>query len=241
MSFSDHINHSRCGSIDRTIASREIFIQRVVSFLYKSLPKWKNDPARPQIEDEPRLNATLCKALNEQADMYFKPIRFTNEDPQAESRRKPDLSLGPSSGQIIISGYKYSIYDPLFFIECKRLPTTKQKDREKEYVWGKVGESASGAIQRFKTGDHASEHDTAGIIAYIQENDFSFWENTVNGWIQDFISSPPSQCPWTTCDKLRRVEYNDECCYLASISCREKELPSIKLHHFWISCSDKKS
>ena len=70
---------------------------------------------------------------------------------QNEGHRRIDLAPKPSGGVIFIDGRRHTQYDALMPIECKRLPTPKDKDRdEREYVFSRF--SSAGGIQRFKAG-----------------------------------------------------------------------------------------
>ena len=79
---------------------------------------------------------------------------------------------------------------PFFKIEVKRL-TNLGVARQKEYVIGRMGKEKykeSGGIERFKKGIHGSKLKFAGMIGYIQKEDFDYWFAEVNSWISDLIN-----------------------------------------------------
>lgn len=93
----------------------------------------------------------------------------------------------------------------LFPIECKRLPTPKGKDRdEREYVTNEPG--TTGGIQRYKFSHHGAEHTFAAMIAYVQDESFSYWMTKINGWIQGLaVGYDPV---WNDSDCLHLIDDN---------------------------------
>ncbi len=116
----------------------------------------------------------------------------------------------------------------IFVIEAKVLPTpkgTKQHPRnEHEYVYGK-----GAGIQRFKDGNHGvdnidSPFDDSGMIAFIKENDFTFWHEKVNTWILD------AKCKES--EQLQAIKIDSTASFLSAHP--RKDGSMIRLHHFWV-------
>jgi hypothetical protein len=84
---------------------------------------------------------------------------------------------------------------PLRYIvrfEAKRLSTTSNN---KEYVSG-----SRGGIERFKRGLHASDSNTCGMFAYIQNNNITSWVEKVNKWIDELsCTNKDDSLDWTDC------------------------------------------
>ena len=81
-----------------------------------------------------------------------------------------DISVQPCGRLILVEGRRYTQFDTLLPIECKRLPMPIPGDRrrdEREYVTS--GSGTTGGIQRFKLGAHGSSHSLGVMIGYIQD------------------------------------------------------------------------
>jgi len=134
---------------------------------------------------------------------------------------------------MIIEGRRHTQFDTLLPIECKRLPTPKDKERdEREYVT--TGTGSTGGMQRFKFGHHGAVHRVAGMIAYVHEQTSAHWLRHVNGWIQNLSQEAGSD--WSTSDSLQLVDENSEAgvCRLASHHRRQGELEPIDIQHLWV-------
>ena len=146
---------------------------------------------------------------------------------------KIDLAPKPCGTTIWIDGRRHSQYDSLLPIECKRLPTPKDKDRdEREYVFNQYG--STGGIQCFKAGHHGGAHTLGAMIAYVQEETAIFWGKRVSEWMQEIIASGLNG--WTTKDLLR-LEDNNELAGMTifrSEHTRDGGLPEIALRHLWV-------
>ncbi len=236
MSLADaYINSGiEMGALAEDAISKETTINTVVDFIVKCLPLWAKDPKRPQESSENILNPALCDFFDVNARNNFPLIRFHHEQPQG-GRRQVDLSVKPGEAGIKVSGCEYSIYEPFFVIEGKRLPTPG-KDREREYVSGEEGK-ITGGIQRFKTGDHGSAFDVAAIIGYIQKNSFEHWLKTINGWIADLSKTfKGSDISWGNADVLKSISSEEKVSMMKSVNKRapHKCQNSITLYHLWV-------
>jgi hypothetical protein len=155
------------------------------------------------------------------------------EEPDEVVRgRAIDLVAAPSGQLIWISGRRYSQYEPLLPIECKRLPTPTGRERdEREYLHSRHG--SRGGVQRFKAGDHGAAHTHAAIIAYLQSDDIPAWHARVAQWIVD-LSVETSN--WTGDDSLTLNIHDTErgIARLSSNHARDRGLADIALDHIWI-------
>lgn len=237
MSLADAYSNSgiEMGLLAEDAISKETTIEAVITFIVKSLPLWAKDTKRPQESSENILNPSLCDFLDVNARESFPLIRFHHEQPQG-GRRQVDLSVKPGEAGIKVSGCEYySIYEPFFVIEGKRLPAPA-KDREREYVSGEEGK-ITGGIQRFKTGDHGSAFDVAAIIGYIQKNSFEHWLKTINGWIADLSKTfKGSDISWGNDDVLKSISSEEKVSMLVSVNKRSLQRckTPVTLYHLWV-------
>jgi len=237
MSLADgYINPGKgMGALGKGVLPRETTIKAVISFIVKCLPLWASDPKRPQDTSENKLNPSLCDFLDVKARINFPLIRFHHEQPQ-KGRRQVDLSIKASEELgIKVSGCEYSIYEPFFVIEGKRLPAPA-KTREREYVTGEE-DKITGGIQRFKTGDHGSTFDTAAVIGYVQKNNFEYWLNTINEWIANLSkNSTRKGISWGNDDMLESVSSEKKVSMMVSVNKRSPNNCNkpITLYHLWV-------
>jgi hypothetical protein len=74
--------------------------------------------------------------------------------------------------------------------------------------------------------------DISAMFGYVQKNDFGYWYEKVNFWINDLINQPKDCIAWSKKDKLSNIETNKNFAeYISEHSRITKE--SIKLYHFW--------
>jgi hypothetical protein len=183
---------------------------------------------------ENRITQNLEISLNEQTrrdDTFF---AFQNQ--YEEGRSTADIGVYLRSNKFFFC-----------WIEAKRLPTPKEKNRdEREYlivnqdkVNGKKKFKGNGGIQRFKENKHASDLPFSIMIGYIQANDSDYWLNKVNEWITELINTNTGF--WLSEDYLRKYN-SDKCDRYISEHLRKDNTP-ITLHHYWITTtgSNKKS
>lgn len=165
------------------------------------------------------------EALNQDQNISFK---FTNQ-----SKKKADI--GVKWGRV------YAAYnrDPFCWIEAKRLPTPKDKDRdEREYVIvsqekvnGKKKFKGNGGIQRFKEGKHAPEIYYSIMIGYIQDdNNVNVWLSKINTWIIELANA--NNGFWGNEDCLNKYVSNK--CNRFFSTHKRKDKEPITLHHYWI-------
>ena len=160
------------GNLDAGVLELGAFCREIVSFIERELPLWRQRPEISQVEDEPRLNQSLCLHLDQASRHKFDSIRFLQEPIQG-SGRNADIGALPVD-TITVEGITYKDYEQLLPIECKRLPTPPDSRRsELEYVHGMPGKR-TGGIERFKHGLHGRENRHALLIAYVQAKSFVY-------------------------------------------------------------------
>jgi len=208
----------------------------LLDFIAKELPRWRDHPERKPESSERILTDQLCAHLNSAARIStgWSRIQFSIESPDEVKRgRSVDLVAKPCSVTLFIEGRRHTQFDPLLPIECKRLPTPREKDRdEREYVFTNRG--TTGGVQRFKFGYHGAVHRLGAMIGYVQEMTFSEWLDQINGWIQDLSAQESSA--WSDSDTLLLVKEDParRVCTLRSHHQRKGDLEEVELRHLWI-------
>jgi hypothetical protein len=135
-----------------------------------------------------------------------------------------------------IEGRRHTQFDALLPIECKRLPTPPENDREEqEYVFTR--NSTTGGIQRFKSGLHGASHSIAGMIGYIQSGTDEEWQKQISKWIIDLVNS--KEPGWFIQDdiEMKSRDVINQTSQYRSIHARTNGLAEIQLRHLWIAMS----
>ncbi|MBK9757995.1 MAG: hypothetical protein IPO88_31665 [Nannocystis sp.] len=216
-----------------TLAAR-LSLRRLVDFVADQLACWRGHPERPPAESEAHLNAQLCSYLNGAARRSaLDAIQFCAEVPDESHRgRRLDLAVLPCGSTLRIEGRRYSEFETLLPIECKRLPTPHDDRRrgEREYVIGADNRTVGG-IQRFKLGAHGAAHSLAVLIGYVQAGTPNEWHRTVNAWLAQLADT----------DALWRNEQLDAIASDAAVtrfvSFHRRDAAStlsIELQHLWV-------
>lgn len=189
------------GAPDAALLDADAFHHAIVSLIEDQLPVWRDRPQRPPFQDEPKLNQSLCLHLNRAARHGgFDAIEFTQEPIQSGSRRG-DIGV-MAEGTITVEGRDYWDFVQLLPIECKRLPTPPDSRRgDCEYVHGLPGHR-NGAIERFKHGLHGPMNQRAMIIAYVQEQSFAHWLETINARLRKLASEAADNGFWSPAEHL---------------------------------------
>jgi hypothetical protein len=227
---------SHTGRIEQDILLPATARYELIDFIAQELPHWRDHPDRPPASSETTLTGQLCDHLN--AESYYSTtwshVQFRTEvTDEIHSGRKIDLAAKPCGATLVIEGRRHSQFDTLLPIECKRLPTPKEKGRdEREYVITEPG--TTGGIQRFKFGYHGAAHLVGAMIAYVQEQTFSHWAVQVNCWIQDL--SAQAGVTWSCFDLLQPLSEDSAAglCMLHSHHRREGGLEGFELRHLWV-------
>lgn len=175
------------GTFDRDLHEPATFLGAVLDFIAAQLPLWRDDHKRRKVTAETVLTSQLCRFLNTATrKSSLDHVDFQTEVPDAvKGNRTLDLAPAPSRCTIWIGGRKYTYYDPLIPIECKRLPTPRAKKRERrEYLHTFV--KKGGGVQRFRESLHGADHDIGAMIGYVQASSAAAWFDVLNRWIAVF-------------------------------------------------------
>ena len=211
------------------------FLDQLVDFVAAELPAWRSRTDRKQETSETIRTSQLCAHLHSATRHApgWDILQFRVEEADERQRgRKLDLVAAPSGTAITIEGRRYSDFDTLLPIECKRLPTPKDASRdEREYVF--CGKGSTGGIQRFKAGHHGANHHLGAMISYVQAEGCATWIERVNGWIDGLAGKEPG---WTANDRLKLQAGNSvgRLTTLRSSHSRPQNLADIELRHLWI-------
>ncbi len=229
------------GQLDPQIHFASEQLYALLDFISDELPRWRDHVDRMQETSEVLLTDQLCSYLNSAAysSTAWSRIQFRTEvHREKDKRRAIDLAANPRVPEIFVEGRRHTQFDPLIPIECKRLPTPKEKDRdEREYVVTSPG--TTGGIQRFKFGHHGASHKIAGMIGYVQEEDSAHWLGKINGWITDLSSDSTSG--WSKADVVKQAN-EDSVAGVCKLDSRHKrkDLDDIEIRHIWIAMDNPK-
>ena len=231
--------HTHAGRIEPDTILPATARHELIGFIAEELPRWRDHPDRPRASSETTLTGQLCEHLNSAAyySTTWSHVQFRTEVPdEVAGSRRIDLAAKPLGVALVIEGRRHSQFDTLLPVECKRLPTPKEKDRdEREYVITEPG--TTGGIQRFKFGYHGAAHLLGVMIAFVQDQTPCYWLAQVNSWIGDL--SARANCAWSGSDLLRPLNDNPAAglCILRSYHRREGGLRECELRHLWIKMS----
>jgi hypothetical protein len=227
---------SHSGLLGRDVHLPGTFLLELLNFIKDELPRWRDRDDRRKETSETALTSQLCGHLNSAARRAsgWDILQFRTEEPDEQSKgRKVDLVPAPCDTVVWVEGRRYIDFDPLLPIECKRLPTPSDPQRdEREYVISKSG--SVGGIQRFKAGYHGGNHNLGAMIAYVQQETREFWNMRIAEWIKEIAGS--GQVGWTE-DDLLHLDSDDAKTRLAvlrSSHSRVRGLPEIELRHLWV-------
>jgi hypothetical protein len=211
-------------------------LHALLDFIAGELPTWRDRADRRRETTETVLTSQLCAHLNSAArcSIGWDFLQFRPEEPDVHNRgRRIDLVPAPCGTTVWINGRLHADFDPLLPIECKRLPTPTEKDRdEREYVIS--GQATTGGMQRFKEGHHGAAHSLCAMIAYVQKNTRAFWCTCISQWIAELAEA--GQAGWSQKDMIH-LDRDDDAkgmAVLHSSHTRAKGLPDIDMRHFWV-------
>lgn len=232
--LADEIGDEPSGTLTPTLHKPSAWLETLVDFVYSQLAIWRDDPSRPTEYAETRLTAQLCQFLNSATrttDLDSVVFQAEVPDPMVAGRTL-DLVPGPSGCVIWIDGRRYSLYDPIIPIECKRLPTPSGRKRERrEYLH--TQKRTTGGMQRFKSGAHGSGHAIGVMIGYVQEPTLSGWLARINRWV---LVLTRAEIPgWSHTDTLGGgiLDLAGRTSRHLSVNSRT-DASQITLHHLWI-------
>ena len=224
------------GSLSRNVQLPSESRYEILEFIAGKLPRWRGDPQRPHRTSETALTENLCDYLTSAARMSpgWDILQFRTEVADEEQKgRKIDLAPKPCGATIWIEGICYTQYQSLMPIECKRLPTPRESDRdEREYVFNR--HASTGGIQRFKAGHHGRAHTLGAMIGYVQEGTATDWSKQVCGWISELAEAGIPE--WSSSDALELThdDLSDRVAQLRSSHKRAQGLADIELRHLWV-------
>ena len=230
---------AQSGSLGKEVHLPATSLFAILDFVADQLPRWRDRPDRTHEESETLPDLTVVFAPNSAArhSEGWDILQFRTELPDEQQKgRKIDLARVPCDTTICIEGRSYTDFDTLLPIECKRLPTPKDKDRdEREYVIHRSG--STGGIQRFKEGNHGAVHRVGGMIGYVQQDTVPIWSTRIGSWISE--SAAAGEAGWSADDQLQpdRDDTSNRITTFRSSHERMNDLPRIELRHIWISMS----
>lgn len=225
------------GTLSRNVHLPATSRYRLIEFIAAELPLWRDRNDRRRESAENALTSQLCGHLNSAARRSpgWDFLQFRVEEPDdVKKGRKIDLVPSPCAATLWIAGRRHCDFDTILPIECKRLPTPKDKDRdEREYVSNTA--TSTGGIQRFKSGHHGAGHTVGAMIAYLQEDSAVMWITRVTEWINDLVKS--KAVGWTLSDLLNVESDNSEqgLTVLRSSHSRASGMGAIHLSHLWLT------
>lgn len=208
----------------------------ILDFILSQLPTWRDRSDRPALTGETRLTSQLCAHLNSAARKApgWDSFQFKVEEAdETSASRKIDLVVAACGDELIVEGRSYTDFETILPIECKRLPIPSDNDRdEREYVITAKG--VGGGIQRYKEGKHGAKHMRAALIAYVQEHNFDYWFNRIEGWIRELHIA--GNAGWSPADELTKHMLDNDAGIAVheSVHTRGEELPEIQLRHMWV-------
>ncbi|MES2356408.1 MAG: hypothetical protein V4568_18805 [Pseudomonadota bacterium] len=224
------------GTLGKHVHLKATSLYELLDFIANELPRWRERPERPKETAEAALTAQLCAHLTSAARLSsgWDNLLFRTEIPDEQCKgRKIDLAPSPCAATFWVDGRRSIDFDTLLPIECKRLPTPKDKVRDEwEYVINR--NASTGGIQRFKAGYHGGAHNLGAMIAYVQEEGATTWYSRVTAWIKELVDS--GHAGWTMKDLIRlEMHMEDKGVSIYSSShARDNELPNIELRHLWV-------
>lgn len=225
------------GALSQTIQKPNTFWHELINLIAQELPRWRDRPDRREETAETPLTSQVCAHLNSVCRRRegWDILQFRVEEAdEAHRGRKIDLVAAPAGCSIVIEGRSYVDFDSLMPIECKRLPTPKEGERdEREYVVS--DKTSTGGIQRFKAGHHGAQHSFGAMIGYIQDGTPAQWSARIAAW----INALAGRDDWTKEDNLNMVgtDARQGVTTLSSKHRRANSLPEIELRHVWIKMS----
>jgi hypothetical protein len=172
-----------------------------VRFLVQHLEDFPNWRGTHPDQNEDYYNQRIERLLNVRARQHMDVLQFSRETIH-ETPGRHDLGVFPAQEEgIAVRGRAFGPEEPVYTIECKRLP--QPHDRRREYLTSEKGEKPRGAVQRYKLGIHGAGLDAAGIIAYVQKGDLESWRLNINTWVKELIAKPVDDARWTEDDCLK--------------------------------------
>jgi len=211
--------------IPELTGSKGATIAKIIGCMKQAVLPFKNACRQTNLH-RPLNENKLTEIYVEQVEVFVKPIpnlgvKNQYSDTFFGSKGIPDFYF-----HIVEEGIHHK---PLLVVESKLLPSPDKKKREREYV---AGNKNNGGIERFKMEKHGKGLNECGMIGFVQEETFPFWQQCINTWISDLSSCMPDI--WKTDEILVKIESRKDFVILQSIAHRVSK-KDIRLNHLWIN------
>lgn len=235
----NHRPQPTAGSLAEHLHDEGLFCRSIVDFIERELPDWKAHEDFPVTRNEPAYNEFLVNYLNVAARSRLDLIQFCHEPGQRGGRRA-DASATPIQ-RILVEDKRRRLGEVILPIECKRIPTPKQRN-EIEYVIGDgQGNKRSGAIQRFKHGDHGHRNRYGLLIGYVEQQGYAHWHQAINQRLLELSETNFDESLWKGPEQLHTESRQNSKVHRLSSKHRRKQPPAnsgeINLFHLWIQLS----
>ena len=218
--LSDNIPQSNSTQNNLTQLEAGKSITKVIEHIIMLLPHFISNAKSKGIKPEKGLNHLFVRIMD-----CHELFQFMHEDIEEPAKGKsPAIDIGVYTRGDISARF--------FAIEAKRLDTSigNYSQRRKEYV---VNDN-QGGIERFKKEIHAKELLCAGMLGYLQSDDFNTWYERINDYINEEISGCTIGVVWNRNDLLQIEKIN--MVYATYVSKHLRESGSeIDLYHIWIN------
>ncbi len=216
--------------IDASIIAVVVCVERV-------LIDFSNKYTNSEIKNEKGLTQKLINMLAVHALHEYHPFRFEKEYMEVPERGdSPQIDIAAISTleEGIAVGAKTYEGESFFSMEAKRLAKLGS-NRLMEYLIGRSEKgkyNSCGGVERFKQGIHGRNLTYGAMIGYVQENDFVYWYDLINSWIDELINKKVfSPANWLPKDKLQKEYIKSTTAKFLSVNSRQDD--SITLFHLW--------
>ena len=230
--------------IHRSIASGKIIgpeidasIITVVGCVEQVLIDFSNKYANSKIINEKGLTQKLIHMLTVHALRKYHPFYFEKEYmeiPERGDSPQVDIAAISTLEEGIVIDSKTYQGESFFSMEAKRLANLGSK-RLMEYLIGrfeKAKYNSCGGVERFKQGIHGRNLNYGAILGYVQENDFAYWYDLINSWVDELINEKFfSPVNWLPKDELQKEYIKSTTAKFLSVNSRKDD--SITLFHLW--------
>lgn len=218
---------------------RSASIESIFLHVQERLPQFAAENQGGGITNENGLTHRLVHVLSLNHKLpYFFDKEFMEDETKGNSARSDFAVL--TNQPVWIHTTLYSDRSRILTFEAKRLANLGAA-REREYLEGRIDSKGnfvnSGGVERFKNETHGNGLSQSGIIGYIQEQDFQYWEGRIKEWTNNLISrSPVRDEVWDEGDHLIASHSGlPDYKYYQSNCLKAKGSATIQLHHFWVS------
>jgi hypothetical protein len=209
----------------------------VVGCVEQVLIDFSDKYTNSEIKNEKGLTQKLIHMLTVHALRKYHPFYFEKEYmeiPERGDSPQVDIAAISTLEEGIVIYSKTYQGESFFSMEAKRLANLGSK-RLMEYLIGgfeKAKYNNCGGVERFKQRIHGRNLDYGAIIGYVQENDFVYWYELINSWVEELINKKiPSPVNWLPKDKLQKKYIKSTTAKFISANSRQND--SITLFHLW--------